>query len=55
MVKEYPGVAFRDQDGLIEEANTQIQSLLNIIYGFLSISVFVELIGITNTISLAVY
>ena len=55
IVKEYPGVAFRDQDGLIEEANTQIQSLLNIIYGFLSISVFVALIGITNTLSLAVY
>ena len=28
LVNEYPGVAFRDQDGLIEEANTQIQSLL---------------------------
>ena len=55
LVNEYPGVAFRDQDGLIEEANTQIQSLLNIIYGFLSISVFVALIGITNTLSLAVY
>ena len=55
IVKEYPGVAFRDQDGLIEEANTQIQTLLNVIYGFLSISVFVALIGITNTLSLAVY
>ena len=55
IVKEYPGAAFRDQDGLIEEANTQIQTLLNVIYGFLSISVFVALIGITNTLSLAVY
>ena len=51
----YPGVTLRDQDALIEEANSQIQLLLNVIYGFLSISIFVALFGITNTLSLSVY
>ena len=48
------GVEVRDEDGLVEEANNQIQ-LLNVIYGFLSISIFVALFGITNTLSLSVY
>ena len=55
IVADYPGAKLRDQDGLVEEANTQIQQLLNVIYGFLSISVFVALFGITNTLSLSVY
>ena len=55
IVEKYPGVAVRDQDGLVEEANNQIQQLLNVIYGFLSISIFVALFGITNTLSLSVY
>ena len=55
IVDKYPGVAVRDQDGLVEEANNQIQQLLNVIYGFLSISIFVALFGITNTLSLSVY
>ena len=55
IVSDYPGAKLRDQDGLVEEANTQIQQLLNVIYGFLSISIFVALFGITNTLSLSVY
>jgi putative ABC transport system permease protein len=55
IVDEYPGVEVRDEDGLVEEANNQIQLLLNVIYGFLSISIFVALFGITNTLSLSVY
>ena len=55
IVSDYPGAKLRDQDGLVEEANNQIQQLLNVIYGFLSISVFVALFGITNTLSLSVY
>ena len=55
LVAEYPGVEIRDEDGLVEEANNQIQLLLNVIYGFLSISIFVALFGITNTLSLSVY
>ncbi len=55
IVDHYPGVTLRDQDALIEEANSQIQLLLNVIYGFLSISIFVALFGITNTLSLSVY
>ena len=55
IVDKYPGVAVRDQDGLVEEANNQIQQLLNVIYGFLSISIFVALFGISNTLSLSVY
>ena len=55
IVDDYPGVTLRDQDALIEEANSQIQLLLNVIYGFLSISIFVALFGITNTLSLSVY
>ena len=55
IVDEYPGVEIRDEDGLVEEANNQIQLLLNVIYGFLSISIFVALFGITNTLSLSVY
>jgi len=55
IVADYPGAKLRDQDGLVEEANTQIQQLLNVIYGFLSISIFVALFGITNTLSLSVY
>lgn len=55
IVDEYPGVKVRDEDGLVEEANNQIQLLLNVIYGFLSISIFVALFGITNTLSLSVY
>ncbi len=51
----YPGVEIRDEDGLVEEANNQIQLLLNVIYGFLSISIFVALFGITNTLSLSVF
>ena len=49
IVDGYPGVEIRDEDGLVEEANNQIQLLLNVIYGFLSISIFVALFGITNT------
>ena len=55
IVDQYPGVEVRDEDGLVEEANNQIQLLLNVIYGFLSISIFVALFGITNTLSLSVY
>ena len=55
IIEEYPGVEVRDEDGLVEEANNQIQLLLNVIYGFLSISIFVALFGITNTLSLSVY
>ena len=55
IVDEYPGVEVRDEDGLVEEANNQIQLLLHVIYGFLSISIFVALFGITNTLSLSVY
>ncbi len=55
IVDEYPGVEVRDEDGLVEEANNQIQLLLNVIYGFLSISIFVALFGITNTLSLSVF
>jgi len=55
IVDKYPGVEVRDEDGLVEEANNQIQLLLNVIYGFLSISIFVALFGITNTLSLSVY
>ena len=55
IIDEYPGVEVRDEDGLVEEANNQIQLLLNVIYGFLSISIFVALFGITNTLSLSVY
>ena len=55
IVAEYPGVEIRDEEGLVEEANNQIQLLLNVIYGFLSISIFVALFGITNTLSLSVY
>ena len=55
IVAGYPGVEIRDEDGLVEEANNQIQLLLNVIYGFLSISIFVALFGITNTLSLSVY
>ena len=55
IVDGYPGVEIRDEEGLVEEANNQIQLLLNVIYGFLSISIFVALFGITNTLSLSVY
>ena len=55
IVDEYPGVEIRDEDGLVEEAINQIQLLLNVIYGFLSISIFVALFGITNTLSLSVF
>ncbi len=55
IVEQYPGVKIRDEDGLVEEANNQIQLLLNVIYGFLSISIFVALFGITNTLSLSVF
>ena len=55
IVDGYPGVEIRDEDGLVEEANSQIQLLLNVIYGFLSISIFVALFGITNTLSLSVF
>ena len=55
IIDEYPGVEIRDEDGLVEEANNQIQLLLNVIYGFLSISIFVALFGITNTLSLSVF
>ena len=55
IVDEYPGVEIRDEDGLVEEANNQIQLLLNVIYGFLSISIFGALFGITNTLSLSVF
>ena len=55
IVDEYPGGEIRDEDGLVEEANNQIQLLLNVIYGFLSISIFVALFGITNTLSLSVF
>ena len=55
IVDEYPGVEIRDEDGLVEESNNQIQLLLNVIYGFLSISIFVALFGITNTLSLSVF
>ena len=55
IVDGYPGVEIRDEDGLVEEANNQIQLLLNVIYGFLSISIFVALFGITNTLSLSVF
>ena len=55
IVDEYPGVEIRDEDGLVDEANNQIQLLLNVIYGFLSISIFVALFGITNTLSLSVF
>ncbi len=55
IVDGYPGVEIRDEQGLVEEANNQIQLLLNVIYGFLSISIFVALFGITNTLSLSVY
>ena len=36
IVADYPGAKLRDQDGLVEEANTQIQQLLNVIHGFQS-------------------
>jgi len=55
IVDNYPGVEIRDEEGLVEEANNQIQVLLNVIYGFLSISIFVALFGITNTLSLSVF
>ena len=55
IVDNYPGVEIRDEEGLVEEANNQIQLLLNVIYGFLSISIFVALFGITNTLSLSVF
>ena len=49
IVDEYPGVEVRDEDGLVEEANNQIQLLLNVIYGFLSISIFVGLMRAIGT------
>ncbi len=49
------GLNFLKKKLMKSEIKKKYLLLLNVIYGFLSISIFVALFGITNTLSLSVY
>jgi len=54
-LKQFPSTEAFTKDGFKEKNDQQIQSLINLIYGLLALSVIVALLGIVNTLALSVH
>jgi putative ABC transport system permease protein len=52
---EYPTVEVQDQAEFKEAQASQIQTMLNLIYGLLGLAVVIALIGIANTLALSIF
>ncbi len=55
LTRRYPLMAVQDRDEYAGAVGEQINSLLNMIYGLLAISIVIALVGIANTLSLSIH
>jgi putative ABC transport system permease protein len=53
--RQYPSAEALDQAGLKKAQETQINTLLNLIYALLSLAVIVSIFGIVNTLALSIH
>jgi putative ABC transport system permease protein len=51
----YPNATLQDQDQYKAAQSSQVDTLLNLTYALLALSVFIALIGIANTLALSIY
>jgi putative ABC transport system permease protein len=51
---EFPGAQVQDQTEFRDEAASQIDQLVRLVFGLLAVAVVISLLGITNTLSLSV-
>jgi putative ABC transport system permease protein len=55
VVAEWPNAELQDQAGFKEAITSEIDTMLNLIYGLLALAVIIALIGIANTLALSVH
>lgn len=55
LTDSYPAMTVQDRDEYAGAVGEQIDSLLNMIYGLLTISIVIALVGIANTLSLSIH
>lgn len=53
-LKPYPHIEIEDQAEFVKQQGNEINTLLNIIYGLLALSVIIAVLGIINTLALSV-
>jgi putative ABC transport system permease protein len=51
----YPNAELQDQAGFKESITSEIDTMLNLIYGLLALAVVIALIGIANTLALSIH
>jgi len=51
----YPNATLQDQDQYKASQSSQVNTLLDLVYALLALSVFIALIGIANTLALSIY
>ena len=55
VLADWPNAELQDQAQFKETITSEINSLLNLIYGLLALAVIIALIGIANTLALSVH
>jgi putative ABC transport system permease protein len=55
LVEAYPTVQVQDQDEFLGDVASQVNAVLNVVYGLLALSIIIALIGIANTLSLSIH
>lgn len=55
LAAEYPTVEVQDQDEFLGGIASQLNTILNVLYGLLALSIIIALIGIANTLSLSIH
>ncbi len=53
-LKEFPGTELKDQSGLKEQFESQIDQLLGLIFALLALAIMIALLGIMNTLMLSI-
>ena len=54
-LEQWPNAELQDQAGFKESITSEIDQMLNLIYGLLALAVIIALIGITNTLALSIH
>jgi putative ABC transport system permease protein len=55
VLERWPNAELQDQAGFTDAITSEIDMMLNLIYGLLALAVIIALIGITNTLALSVH
>src|SRR3546814_13044165 len=55
LADQYPSVSVQDRDEFIGALAGQVTGLLNVVYGLLALSILIELIGISTTLSRCIH